>query len=56
LLEREGALKELTAMQSAAEDEMAFEQRAAIAENFQNVVLRHHHQFSVFGFGFKLNR
>src|ERR1035441_7652293 len=41
LLEREGALEKLPAVQTAAEDEMAFEQRSAIAENFQNVVLRH---------------
>ena len=33
LLEGEGALKELAAVQAAAEDEMAFEQRAAVAEN-----------------------
>jgi hypothetical protein len=41
LLERERALKKLPAVQAAAEDEMPFEQRAAVAENFQNVVLRH---------------
>ena len=41
LLEREGALEELAAVQTAAEDEMAFEQRAAVAENFQNFVLCH---------------
>ena len=41
LLEREGALKKLAAVQSAAEDEMAFEQRAGVAENLQNFVLRH---------------
>jgi hypothetical protein len=33
VLERQRALKELTAMQPAAEDEVAFEQRAALPEN-----------------------
>jgi len=41
LLERQGALKILPAMQPAAEDEMAFEQRAGIAENLENFVLCH---------------
>jgi hypothetical protein len=41
LLEREGALEKLPAVQAAAQDEMAFEQRAAVAENLQNFVLCH---------------
>jgi hypothetical protein len=41
LLEREGTLKVLTAMQSAAQDEMAFEQRAGVVENLENFVLGH---------------
>ena len=41
LLEREGTLEKLPAVQTAAEDEMAFEQRAAVAENLENFVLRH---------------
>jgi hypothetical protein len=41
LLEREGTLKVLAAVQAAAEDEMAFKQRAAVAENFQDFVLCH---------------
>ncbi len=36
LLEREGALKVLAAVQSAAEDEMPFEQRAGVAENLED--------------------
>jgi hypothetical protein len=34
-------LKKLPAVQAAAEDEMAFEQRARIAEHLENFVLRH---------------
>jgi len=41
LLQGEGALKELAAVQSAAENEMPFEQRAAVAENLENFILRH---------------
>jgi hypothetical protein len=40
-LEREGALKVLAAVQAAAENEMAIEQRAAVSENPENFVLRH---------------
>ena len=45
LLEREGALKVLAAVQSAAKDEMAFEQRAGVAENLENFVLCHASSF-----------
>jgi hypothetical protein len=41
LLEGERALKELAAVQTAAQDEMAFEQRAAVAKNLENFVLCH---------------
>ena len=41
LLERERALKKLAAVQPAAKDKMAFEQRAAVAENLQDFVLCH---------------
>ncbi len=41
LLQRERALEELAAVQTAAQDEMAFEQRAGVAENLQNFVLSH---------------
>jgi hypothetical protein len=34
-------LKELAAVQSAAEDEMAFEQRAAVAKNLEDFVWCH---------------
>jgi hypothetical protein len=40
-LERKGALEELAAVQAAAENEMAFEQRAAVAEYLENFVLCH---------------
>jgi hypothetical protein len=55
LLEREGALKVLAAVQSAAENEMAFEQRAAVAENLENFVLCHgmSFKFQVFKFKFQ---
>ena len=53
LLEREGALKELAAVQSAAQDEMAFEQRAAVAENLENFVLCHGVEFQVSGLKFQ---
>jgi hypothetical protein len=46
LLEREGALKVLAAVQAAAEDEMAFEQRAAVAENLEDFVLCHRTDYS----------
>jgi hypothetical protein len=45
LLEREGALKVLAAVQAAAENEMAFEQRAAVAEDLENFVLCHELSF-----------
>jgi hypothetical protein len=41
LLEREGTLKVLAAVQTAAENEMAFEQRAGVAENLQDFILCH---------------
>jgi hypothetical protein len=42
-------------VQTAAEDEMAFEQRAAVAENFQNVVLRHGGSFKFWISSFKFS-
>jgi len=47
LLERKGALEVLAAVQATAENEMAFEQRTAVVENFQDFVLCH-------GMSFKL--
>ena len=41
LLQREGALEELAAVQTAAQDKMSFEQRARVAENLENFVLSH---------------
>ena len=41
LLKREGALEKLPAMQAAAEDEMAFEQRAGLAEKLEGFFIRH---------------
>ena len=45
LLERERALKVLAAVQTAAQNEMAFEQRAGVAENLQDFVLCHRGDF-----------
>ena len=56
LLEREGALKVLAAVQAAAEDEMAFEQRATVAENLEDFVLCHRRSFKFSVFSFKLIR
>ena len=39
LLERQRALEKLPAVQTAAQNEMAFEQRAGVAENLENFVL-----------------
>src|SRR6185503_12441340 len=41
LLKRKGALEKLPAVQAAAEDEVAFEQRAGLAEKLKGVVVRH---------------
>ena len=41
LLEGERALKVLAAVEAAAQDEMAFEQRAGVAENLEDFVLCH---------------
>jgi len=41
LLERDGALEELPAVQAAAKEEMAFEQRAGVAEDLQHFVFGH---------------
>ena len=41
LLERQGALEKLPAVQAAAEDEMTFEQRSAVAKNLEDFVLCH---------------
>jgi hypothetical protein len=51
LLQGEGALKELPAVQTAAEDEMPFEQRARVAENLENFVLCHFGKCRVTGDG-----
>ena len=56
LLERERALEKLPAVQTAAEDEMAFEQRAAVAENLENLILCHRRSFKFSVFSFKLIR
>jgi len=45
LLERERTLKVLAAVQTAAQNEMAFKQRAGVAENLQDLILRHHVDF-----------
>jgi hypothetical protein len=55
LLEREGALKVLAAVQAAAENEMAFEQRAAVAKNLLNFVLRHRRSFKFYVSSFKFS-
>lgn len=41
LLQGQRALEELAAVQTTTQDEMSFEQRAAIAENLQHLILRH---------------
>ena len=46
LLEGQRALKKLPAVQPAAENEMAFEQRAGVAENLENFVLCHGAKFN----------
>ena len=43
LLEGKRALEELPAVQSAAEDEMALQQRAGLAEQLQRFLIRHGH-------------
>jgi hypothetical protein len=40
-LQSESTLKELAAVQTAAQDKMPFEQRAGVAENLENVILCH---------------
>ena len=44
LLERQRTLKELSAVQSATKDEMAFEQRSGIAKRLQDFVFSHRWQ------------
>ena len=56
LLEREGALEKLPAVQSAAQNEMAFEQRAGIAKNLQGFIFCHARSFKFGVSSFKLNR
>jgi hypothetical protein len=41
LLKGQGALKILTAVESAAKDEMAFQERAGIAKNLQHFIFGH---------------
>ncbi len=41
LLKRQGALEELPAVQAAAQNEMAFEQGAGLAEQGQGFFVRH---------------
>jgi len=57
LLERKGALEVLAAVQATAENEMAFEQRTAVVENFQDFVLCHgmSFKFQVASFNSKPN-
>ena len=50
LLECERALKKLPAVQSAAQNEMAFEQRARVAKNLQRFVFCHACKFQVWRF------
>ena len=50
LLKRERALKELPAVQAAAEDKCPFEQCAGVAENLENFVLCHAGGVSSFRF------
>src|SRR5262249_13738620 len=54
LLKRERALKKLPAVKGAAENEMAFEQGACIAENLQNFVFGHWLEFQVLSFQFQV--
>ena len=49
-------MKVLAAVQSAAQDEMAFEQRAAVAKNLENFVLGHQASFKFQVSSFKLIR
>lgn len=41
LLERQRALEELATVQTAAQDEMTFEQGAGVAKNLQDFFFRH---------------
>jgi hypothetical protein len=45
LLQSQRTLEELAAVQTAAQNKMAFEQRAGIAENLENFVFRHGREF-----------
>ena len=56
LLQRERALKVLAAVQAAAENEMAFEQRAAVVENLEDFVLCHRWSFKFRASSFKFIR
>jgi hypothetical protein len=56
LLEREGALEKLPAVQTAAQNEMAFKQRAAVAENLQHFVFCHRASFTFHVSRFKSDR
>jgi hypothetical protein len=55
LLQRERALKKLAAVQPAAQDEMAFEQRAASREKFAGLRFVSSGKFQVFSFQFQVN-
>jgi hypothetical protein len=41
LLQRQGALKILAAVEAAAKNEMAFEERAGVAENLKDFFFSH---------------
>ena len=56
LLQGEGALEKLPAVQAAAENEMAFEQRAGVAKNLEDFVLCHGGSFAFQVSGFKRER
>jgi hypothetical protein len=55
LLEGQRALKELAAVQAAAENKMAFKQCTSVAENLENFVLSHRPEFPVSGPKFQAN-
>ena len=49
LLEGDGALKELAAVESAAEDEVALKQRAGVAEDLEDFVIGHEQRLKAKG-------
>ena len=49
LLEGDGALKELAAVESAAEDEVALKKRAGVAEDFKDLLIGHEERLKAKG-------